>query len=482
MKANRLLFKTIVGGIAALLCCPLVVRGEFNTESDGSDGALDCAWLAAHDETDAYPDEFACATGCSPDDPATRTVDERCTFFVSLSKAISAAGTTWRTPGNGDGVYDARQWAVVYKFTTIEVPANVVIRFKNHPSGAPVVWLAQGLVEIRGELNLDGESWHVVSSWPSFSEPGPGGFAGGAPADYYLQRPAAGFGPGAQRSPVLESNLNACHAGWIGSAPVGGCTSGSSAYGREEAFPLIGGSGGGVEYAPGFTTAGDALGVGGAGGGAILIATNSEMHLPAGALIRVYGGGGWYALRPDGNPHCPGGFQQGFSGSSGAIRLVAGEELTSVATLGFYGFWGPCASHTGGGRLRIEAPVRTIPNYGTREQGVSISDTPGQVFPPDDAPTLELISVGGSAASHEPLAGPGTVDLEIDSEEPVQVVIRATNIPVGTRVKVSVVPLLGNSNEVQSTMLAMQPDGTLRATAMIPFLPGRSEIQLRANW
>ncbi len=68
-----------------------------------------------------------------------------------------AADASWDTPSlvAGQGVYDADRWAVVFKYTTIDIPAGVTVTLKNHPSNPPVVWLASGDVTIAGTINLD---------------------------------------------------------------------------------------------------------------------------------------------------------------------------------------------------------------------------------------------------------------------------------------------------------------------------------------
>ena len=42
------------------------------------------------------------------------------------------------TPGNG--TYDSDHWAVIFNYTSIDVPSGVIVTFSNHPSGAPVMW------------------------------------------------------------------------------------------------------------------------------------------------------------------------------------------------------------------------------------------------------------------------------------------------------------------------------------------------------
>lgn len=118
--------------------------------------------------------------------PTTNTV-------VPLQDAPSGP---WNGPNTmpGKGVYDPNQWAVVYRFTSVNIPANVTVTFTNHPSRAPVVWLVSGNVTINGTINLNGQQQTNVLV-PA--EPGPGGFRGGRRAVAAGQPGSAGFGPGA---------------------------------------------------------------------------------------------------------------------------------------------------------------------------------------------------------------------------------------------------------------------------------------------
>ncbi|MBX9735486.1 MAG: hypothetical protein K2X32_01050, partial [Phycisphaerales bacterium] len=94
----------------------------------------------------------------------------------STTQFLQAAVTgSWEQAGTGVGVYDASKWAVVYKFSSVNIPANVTVSFSNHPTGAPVVWLVNGNVTINGTVNLTGA---VSPSATAFAQPGPGGFRG----------------------------------------------------------------------------------------------------------------------------------------------------------------------------------------------------------------------------------------------------------------------------------------------------------------
>jgi hypothetical protein len=358
-------------------------------------------------------------------------------------------------------VYDPVQWAVVFKYTTIDIPAGVTVTFSNHPKNPPVVWLASGDVSIAGKVSLNGDDGGDESVPPFFAQPGPGGFEGGQRGEtaHGILR-AAGCGPGG--GPLWEAccGLGGGY-GTVGDGPSG--NPGGDPYGNEFIMPLIGGSGGG---------AGDPYGVGrggGAGGGAVLIASAGDITLDSTGLIEANGGGA---------PNHAG------AGSGGAIRLIANTISGDGALDAFKGYGG---ENGGWGRIRVEAITfgLTDPGSPTWESG-----TPGPVFPPADAPTLRVTSVDydvdGVPESHavppDPDAGIMTSDVSISTLEAVTIHIEAINVPAETTVDVIVVPDHGQRTVYVSDGL-FDNGGVLTASAanvVIP--PGRVEVQLRANW
>ena len=73
---------------------------------------------------------------------------------IDLSQAVTG---TWSnpSPSSGNGIYDAEKWAIVFKYSSVNIPSGVTVTFKNHPSHAPVVWLVQGSVNIAGTVSVD---------------------------------------------------------------------------------------------------------------------------------------------------------------------------------------------------------------------------------------------------------------------------------------------------------------------------------------
>ena len=113
--------------------------------------------------------------------------------------------------------------------------------------------------------------------------------------------------------------------------------------------------------------------------------------------------------------------------------------------------------------------------------------TPGPVFPPDDAPWLRGVLICNAEVPADPDAGVLSTEAGIDNAGPCSVEIHARNIPAGTTVKVRVafanwIPPSGGVIEATSTPLQDVGGGLLSATAEVGLPPGKSEIQLRANW
>ncbi len=149
-----------------------------------------------------------------------------------------------------------------------------------------MVWLVQSNVVINGSLSLDGRSHD--RNYPSYTmptEPGPGGFRGGANA---LGGHGAGFGPGSS-----QANLGGSASSYGGS------------YGNPQLQPLMGGSGGGAaEWGGEFS--------GPSGGGAILIGTGGTTIINGQITARA------------GQGFSTGGYAPSYVyAGHGAIRLIA---------------------------------------------------------------------------------------------------------------------------------------------------------------
>jgi len=403
--------------------------GQFDSGSDGSDGAFSL----------------------------------QADTVIDLSLASTASWDT-PSPDSGKGVYDADQWAVVFKYTTINVPAGVTVTFQNHPSGAPVVWLASGGVTISGTVSVAGEPGSDRLDPPSFAEPGPGGFAGGQEGEDSADlRGSGGFGPGGGSAGTGAGGGHAT-AGVAGDSAMIPVAPGGEIYGNVFIVPLIGGSGGGgYGYAPILERGGG----GGAGGGAILIASSGSITANSGSVITASGGRG--------------GFAHGGGGSGGSIRLIANSVSGPGQLRAEGGLRGAYRGGDGGlGRIRVDADTVTLTDPGV--PAWTTDHTSKAVWPSPTAPTLRATVVDGEGAPVDPIARILTTDLQINNAAPVTIQIEATDIPAGTTVEVRIVPARGDVVTVTSTQLSAGQGGVLTATAQTVMPSGRAEIQLRANW
>src|SRR5207237_1013153 len=93
---------------------------------------------------------------------------------IDLSQAATAP---WDTPSpvQSRGVYDPDKWAIVFKYTSVNIPTGVQVTFRKHPSRAPVIWLVAAGVIINGQVYLGPEDNGINLG---NGEPGPGGFRG----------------------------------------------------------------------------------------------------------------------------------------------------------------------------------------------------------------------------------------------------------------------------------------------------------------
>lgn len=372
--------------LAALLCLQSVfVRADIAIPSDGSDGV------------------FA----------PTNSVE------IDLGLAATAA---WNTPSPvaGNGVYDGEQWAVVFKYASVNIPAGVKVTFKNHPAKAPVVWLVNGPVVIAGEVNLDGEPGGFRPS--TRMEPargGPGGFRGGIGAFGPAISQGDGLGPG--RLTTTDRGTSGAYSQGVGDVNLQGR---GYIYGNSSIVPLIGGSGG-----SGSQSSDPTLGSvsGGAGAGAILIASRSSIEVRGSVSAKTaYVGGS-------------------ASGAGGAIRLIA-DEVSGSGTLTTYG------GLTGSpGRIRIEAnhfvsTLNLIP-----ETFVVPPANPPRIWPETSFPKTRVVSVNATAVPSDPRSDLGpTADLTLKTTGSREVVVETRNMATTSSVKVMLIPLRGKPVVVEA--------------------------------
>lgn len=347
------------------------------------------------------------------------------TNVIYLANAVTGVWTnTSSSPGNG--IYDPTQWAVVFKYSSVNIASNVTLVFSNHLTHAPVVWLVSGNVTINGNLSLDGQAGNTDPL--NLTEPGPGGFRGGG-SPLYGNGP--GFGPGG-------GNNTATYFG---------------SYGNPQIIPLIGGSGGFGEN--GYN--------GGGGGGAILIAAANN--------ITVNGychadGASFYAI-----------------GSGGAIRLVA-NQISGNGKIEALGG----GSNTGvyGGRIRLEAnSVSGGITINPITAGVTPANPP-TIFPATNAPTVAVYTVASQPAPANPYAimspNTGSDDLTLVTTNVVSIVLQTQNFPTNGTVTVFIKP----RNSSQTTLTAAFVSGNTNSafwqvSTLLPY-PAHTVIQAHATY
>ncbi len=376
--------------LLAALFGALTAHAQLTIPSDGSDGAFN---------------------------PATNVE-------IDLGLATTAL---WNTPGSGNGVYDAEKWAVVFKYSSVNIPTGVKVTFKNHPTYAPVVWLVQGNVTIAGELNLDGKNKNF--SQPESltpTEPGPGGFRGGAKGP---NGDGTGLGPGGAR---VDGS-----GGYLGQ------------YGNPQIIPLIGGSGGHT---------------GGGGGGCIAIFASQNVSISG--LISAKGGVGYITS--------PIQYFVNF-GSGGAIKIVAPTVTGTGSVTCLY----PGTSVPG--RLRIESnllasSIQTVPET----IAVSPANTP-VIWPAANAPIAKVVSVDAVNAPLDPRAPlVAGADVAIQNSNQVAILIETQNFPIEGVVQLNITPKFGNRTTLNATRLSGDiTSATWRVQTTLP--QGFVTLQARAT-
>ncbi len=400
--------------------------------------------------------------GADGSDGAFNPTDPNTVVDLSLAPTGEWNGTN-QSPGYG--VYDPNQWAVVFRYTSVNIASGKTVTFINHPARAPVVWLVSGSVTINGTVSLNGQNGLPPDMGGSQSEPGPGGFRGGRGEFTIGPKSSGGFGPGGSRITGSGCNIGAAGAsyGTGGAAGTSGSLPVPPTYGLPWLLPLIGGSGGGgLDDTTCPTTRGGA----GAGAGALLAAAAQTITL--GGVVRTNGG----------NYIIPSGAS---GGSGGAIRLVADtiQGSGSVYALGGSGYTGSA----GKGRIRLEA--NNINMSGTTDPNASIDTTPFSepaLWPDANAPTVRVISIGGVQVPADPRASftYPLQDVSLADYAPQTAVIEARHVPLSWTVAVRVIPKSGPDSRVFATYVS--GDETLSTWhADLTFPNGFSAVQVRAS-
>ena len=339
-----------------------------------------------------------------PSDGSDGAFNPSANVEIDLGLATTAL---WNSPGSGNGVYDAEKWAVVFKYSSVNIPTGVKVTFKNHPTYAPVVWLVQGSVNISGTLNLDGKpgtSDNTARLIPT--EPGPGGFRGGATS---IAGYGGGMGPGGGA------------ASW--NTAFGNLARYNGVYSNPQILPLVGGSGNG-----GNTDAGTS---GQSGAGALAIFSGNN--------VSIFG-----SITAKSAPRLGSG---GF-GSGGAVRIVA----PGVGGTGQI----QCANDASNpGRIRIETNSLAASVITTPETAAVQPSNPPVLWPAANAPTARVVSVDAVNAPLDPRAPlVAAADVAIQNSGQVNILIETKNFPIEGVVQLFIIPKFAGRSILTATRLS----------------------------
>jgi hypothetical protein len=335
----------------------------------------------------------------------------------------------------------------VFNFTTVTVASGATLTFKKNEQNTPVTILATGDVVIQGTVDIRGKNGNYLIPGAG----GPTAFEGGVGGSM-LQIGRRGEGPGGGfgGSPKTSGNTGGGTGGGGGFSTSGatggtGATSntatpgaGGIAYGNERIIPLIGGSGGGG----GGGTTEHVGGSGGGGGGGIVIASSGNITV-TGSILANGGNGANGEHYLTSTSYRGGG---GGGGAGGSIRLIANViggdgAITATGGLGGYGYYAARGGTGAKGRIRFEASsiTRTTATDPPLSMGYPYAVTPPNM------PTLRIASIGGIPFPSVPQGSFGRPDVTLpyDVSNPVNLIIQAGNIPVGTQVTVRSNPAVG---------------------------------------
>jgi len=340
----------------------------------------------------------------------------------------------------------------VYNFTTINITSNVTVSFIRNATNTPVTMLAQGDVMIAGNISLNGQTPITLNSG---GMGGPGGFNGGAGgfAISGLDSGITGDGPGG------GAGGSGGNHGAGGGYAVGGGAGGPS-YGTPTLLPLIGGSGGGG--GSGNASANGQCGTpGSGGGGAILIASSGTITLNNGG---VQAKGAESISNSCNNTY-------GGAGAGGGIRLVA-NTIAGNPSLDVRGGEHVGAGGEGGGFGFTRVEAFDLSNFNPSlfpNDPVSFSIAqPKTLINPSQLTIMSVAGINAPATPKGSLAGPPDIVIPTQQTNPVDVLIKAANVPVGTVVQVTVTPQTGARTIVPATLGGTLASSTATAKVTLP--------------
>jgi len=300
-------------------------------------------------------------------------------------------GAEWSLLGND--VVDMRSRpSGIWHYTRVSISRHAEVRFIKNGSNTPVTWVVAGAVDVAGTINLRGADTGVFGDHFQPAPGGPGGYAGGV-----VGPPGSGDAPTNGRGPdggIAGATDDTLHGGFAGSPIL---------------QPILGGSGGGASST-------FQLG-GGGGGGAILVLSSRDITVNGAILARGARGNG------------AGG------GAGGAIRLV-GDRILGDGTLEI------ADGHNDvrrAGRVRLEGYERALESANALLGGRLSGGLPTRTLRLEaNAPSLRVESVDAEPVQDPPTGSTGTPDVVFEGAGPVDIVVRATNVPDGTAVTLKI--------------------------------------------
>jgi hypothetical protein len=329
----------------------------------------------------------------------------------------------------------------VLNYTSVLVESGATLKFLKNEKNTPIVILATENVTINGTINVSGTTGGLTIN---VGTGGPGGLDGGVGGLLYKSGTRGGGPGGGAGGEGISNDIRGGNSGGGGGFASSGenavihyswniPTKGGGTYGSTRMIPLLGGSGGGG----GGGTTQYRGGAGGGGGGAILIASSKTISID----------GAMYANGAKGSVSENAYAGHGGSGSGGSIHLIAdiikGNGLIQANGAGIAS-GSYCDPGTGGaGRIRLEAW------HFEREVDTSPAATQAY-YPyaayPSDIPSLKISSIAGISVPDTAIGNNVSPDLILpaDTTSPVQIVVSASNFPVGTTVTVKSLSQFGN--------------------------------------
>lgn len=381
----------------------------------------------------------------------------------------------------------------IFHFSSINIGPGATLRLRSSKmrSQRPVVFLVRGAVTINGGvIDLSGAAGHTATDQASLrgpSEPGPGGYPGGAggkPGD----APQAGAGPGGAGLGVSTPSgglAHGCPAAYAAQPYLllssslyrldpAHCPTPTTPYGNAALQPLVGGSGG----SGGRVTAGSpgSGGGGGAGGGAIRICSDTSITVSSTGVLQP---GAIYA---NGGNAGPGGETAGGPGSGGAIHLQAptvsvSPTISGSASLSAKGGSHPSTSWdvASSGRIRIDT------NSALNPETIGATPVPATgpfiAAPLPQSPTARIVSINGVSLSANPTNSAASPDVTLTSSLPVPVVVQTSNVPNGTLARFHVSSDSAVPDFVQSATI-----NNNTATLSVPLPQGVSHLFVRVTF